>query len=337
MEISIIIPTHNRSDALAKTLSTLVKQGFDGKWEVVVVNNNSTDNTDEIVKSQQEKFPAPLYLIHESVPGPAAARNAGARKAEGEIIVFIDNDILVKPDFLRQHVETIRANPKSWFIGRVVNPPDLRETPFGRYRDDLHESYFEHLPTEEFADYNGATGQNWAMRREEFFEAGAFDDGYSIASCEDAELALRARKKGFRTMFTPKSVVVHNDWAIDLETFCERQELYSISTVLLWQKYGESSFQIQTVKENSPIDWKNDSSKIIGKKMVKIVFSTSVGYPLAKFACKSIERLAPDTKLCYKAYKTTVALAIFRGVREGFRRYASGSNNRLESKMEIGK
>ena len=317
--VSVIIPTHNRADALELTLQHLAKQDFDAAWEVIVVNNNCTDNTDEIVKNQ--KFPVSLKLIHEEKPGPAATRNAGAKAAKGEAIVFIDNDILVSPDFVRKHFETLQANPKTWFVGRVINPANLRETAFGRYRDDLHESYFQGLPTEDFVDYPGATGQNWAMRREEFFVADTFDESYSIASCEDAELALRARKQGFRTMFNPQSVVVHNDWAIDLDTFCRRQELYSISTVLLWRKYGEESFQLEIVKENAPVNWKNDSTKLIVKKTFKKIFSSTAGYSLTKSTCRLIERIAPDTKISYKAYKTAVAIAMFRGVREGFKRY----------------
>jgi len=317
--LSVVIPTHNRSDALAATLARLAEQDFGESWEVIVVNNRCTDDTDEVVRRQN--FPALLRLVHEETPGVAAARNRGAREARGEILVFIDNDILVPPCLIRQHVETLRANPNCWFIGRVVNPPELRQSAFGRYRDDLHESYFQHLPVEDCVDYDGATGQNWAMRKDEFFTAGGFDESYSIASCEDAELALRARKKGFRTMFNPKSVVVHNDWATDLDSFCRRQELYSISSVLLWKKYGEHSFQIQVVKENSPVNWRNDSLKLIGKKIAKTVLASSPGESLTNFACHSIERIAPDTKLSHKAYRTAVALAIFRGVRDGFGRY----------------
>ncbi len=317
--LSVVIPTHNRSDALAATLACLAEQDFTEPWEVIVVNNRCTDDTDEVVHRQN--FPAPLRLVHEETPGVAAARNRGAREARGEILVFIDNDILVPPDFIRQHAETLQANPDCWFIGRVINPPELRQNAFGRYRDDLHESYFQHLPTDNFADYDGATGQNWAMRKDEFLTVGGFDESYSIASCEDAELALRARKKGFRTMFNPQSIVVHNDWATDLDSFCRRQELYTISSVLLWKKYGESSFQIEIVKENSPVDWRNDSSRLIGKKIAKAVLASSLGESLTKLACRSIERIAPDTKLSYKAYRTAVALAMFRGVREGFRRY----------------
>ncbi len=317
--VSVVIPTHNRSDALAATLTRLAQQDFRCAWEVIVVNNRCEDDTDEVVRRQQ--LSVPTLLTHEETPGAAAARNRGAREACGEILIFIDNDILVPPDFIRRHAETLRVNPNCWFVGRVINPPELRDTAFGRYRDDLHESYFQDLPTQNFADYDGATGQNWAMRRDEFFSAGGFDEGYAIASCEDAELALRARQKGFRTMFNPQSVVVHNDWATDIDSFCRRQELYSISSVLLWKKYGENSFQKEIVKENSPVDPRNDSLKTIGKKITKSVFASLPGKSLTKLACGAIEKIAPDTKLSYKAYRTAVALAMFRGVREGFRRY----------------
>lgn len=322
--VSVVIPTHNRSDALAATLSKLAEQDFDESWEVVVVNNLCTDDTDEVVRGQG--FPVPLRLVHEKKPGAAAARNRGASAARGEILIFIDNDILVPTDFIRLHVETLRANPTCWFIGRVRNPPELRESAFGRYRDDLHESYFQNLPDEGFVDHGGATGANWALRREEFFCAGGFDEAYTIASCEDSELALRARKKGFRTLLNPKSVVLHNDWVIDLNSFCRRQELYSISSVLLWKQYGEESFQIEVVKRNSPVDWKNDSLRLVGEKVTKRVLATSVGSSLIKFACRSIERVAPDTELCHRAYRVAVSLAIFRGVREGFKRYAGYEN-----------
>lgn len=317
--VSVVIPTHNRSDALSHTLSSLKKQDFGELWEVIVVNNLSTDDTDEVVRRQD--FPVPLRLFHEKTPGVAAARNRGAREARGEILIFIDNDILVPADFIRRHAETLQAHPNCWFIGRVVNPPELRETAFGRYRDDLHESYFRDLPTESLADYKVATGQNWAMRREQFFSAGGFDESYAIASCEDSELALRARGKGFRTMFNPQSIVVHNDWAIDLYSFCRRQEMYSVSSVLLWKKYGEGSFQKEIVEENSPINFREDSLELIGKKTAKVILASPPGKSLTQLACCAIERVAPDTKLSHKAYRTAVALAMFRGVREGFRRY----------------
>ena len=75
-KFSVIIPTHNRAEALRLTLANLARQQFTEPWEVIVVNNRCTDNTDALVEDQD--FPAPLRLVHEDTPGAAAARNAGA-------------------------------------------------------------------------------------------------------------------------------------------------------------------------------------------------------------------------------------------------------------------
>lgn len=319
MKVSIIIPTHNRSDALAETLFHLARQDFAGAWEAIVVNNNCTDDTDAVVENY--KFPVSLKVVHETNPGPAAARNRGVDEARGEYIIFIDNDILVEADFISQHFQMLEKNPGCWFVGRVKNPKQLRATAFGRYSDDNHENNFKIYPTEGIAEINEATGANWAMRRAEFLKVGGFDSGFAIASCEDSELSLRARQAGIRTMFNPKSVVLHNDWAVNLDSYFRRQELYSISSVLLWRKYGEDSFQKQIVKENAPVDWKTDSSKTVVKKLAKSVLATTAGKSIVKSLSRLIERVAPDSSASRRAYRATIALAIFGGVREGFKRY----------------
>lgn len=319
MNVSIIIPTHNRSDALAETLARLARQDFAGAWEAIVVNNNCTDDTDDVVKNY--KFPVSLKVIHEKSPGPAAARNRGVEAARGEYIIFIDNDILVEENFISQHFQMLEENPGCWFVGRVKNPKQLRATAFGRYSDDNHENNFAIYPTETITEIDAATGANWAMRRAEFLKVGGFDRAFAIASCEDSELSLRARQAGIKTMFNPRSVVLHNDWAINLDSYFRRQELYSISSVLLWRKYGEASFQKQIVKENAPVDWKTDSAKTIAKKLAKSVLATTAGKSLAKALSRLIERAAPDSNASRRAYRATIALAIFGGVREGFKRY----------------
>jgi glycosyltransferase involved in cell wall biosynthesis len=135
MEISVVIPTHNRSAALAKTLLKLSNQQFAKSWEAIVVNNRSTDDTDEVVRRQ--RFPAPLRLVHEEKPGVAAARNAGIAVARGRYVILVDDDILVEPDFLRRHYDLLLSNPGCWITGQVVNLPEQRATPFGKYRQSL--------------------------------------------------------------------------------------------------------------------------------------------------------------------------------------------------------
>ena len=325
MKVSVIIPTHNRSDALRETLSNLARQDFAGEWEAVVVNNNSTDDTDAVVENFE--FPVPLKVVHEKIPCPAASRNAGVSAARGEYIIFIDNDILVEENFISQHVENLDENAGCWFVGRVKNPKQLRETAFGRFSDDNHENNFKAYPSGVITEIYEATGANWAMRRAEFLAVGGFDQSFAIASCEDAEFSQRAKQAGIRTMFNPHSVVLHNDWAINLDSYCRRQELYSISSVLLWRKYGEASFQKEIVKENAPVDLKTDSAKTVAKKLAKSALASTPGKACVRAVCKIIERVAPDTEISRKAYRAAVAVAIFGGVREGFKRYAENGGD----------
>jgi hypothetical protein len=161
------------------------------------------------------------------------------------------------------------------------------------------------------------TAANLALPASDFARLGGFDEGFSIASCEDWDLAWRARMTGIRVLYDPCNVAVHNDWAVSLEQFCERQRLYSISDVLLWRKYGEQSPRARLVRENSPVRWTADSPRLILKKMVKRLLATKPGRTTVRLACAVGERMAPDTWWTRRAYQLAVGSAIFKGVREG--------------------
>src|SRR2546423_2407471 len=174
--ISVVIPTQNRSEALAQTLAKLAKQQFDKTWEVVVCAHRCTDDTDETVARQE--FPVPLRLVHRGdTPGVAAARNAGARAALGEYLLFLDDDILVEPDFLRRHTDALLAHPGCWIMGQLMNLPEQERTPFGRFRRTLF-SYDP--PDSPVKESKGMTGQSISMPRADFERLGGFDETFSI-------------------------------------------------------------------------------------------------------------------------------------------------------------
>jgi len=324
VDISVIIPTHNRSDALDLTLAHLAKQNFSGSWELVVVNNNSTDNTDEIIDAWKKKFPVALTLLHELRPGPAAARNAGATVARGDYLVFIDNDILAPSEFLWRHYSNVSMAPGHWFIGRIENAAELTSTAFGRYRDHLQESFHSGLPDDFPSEYFGATGANWCMSRFEFQNVGGYDDSFVTASCEDLELAIRARKSGYKTMYDPAVTVIHNDWAIDLRAYMNRQELYSFSSVKLFQLYGADSPQYEVVRQNRSVDFAADPPLLIAKKMLKRLFTKQVSYRSIATLGLIIEKLFPDSSFSWRVYRALTSVAICKGVRKGFKELCDG-------------
>jgi GT2 family glycosyltransferase len=322
MDTTIVIPTYERVSVLLETLRALSKVSYPrGQWEAVVVDDGSGPETLARIGDWIKETGAPVRLLRQAHSGPAAARNLGAREAAGEVLIFLDNDCLVPPEFIERHLHVLRANPESWVVGRLVHPRALRSTPFGRYRDDCWEAFHRTHPEELVSETAGMTAANLALPAADFARLGGFDESFSIASCEDWDLAWRARATGVRVLYDPCNVALHNDWAVGLDQFCERQRLYSISDVLLWRKYGEQSPRARLVRENSPVQWTADPPRLILKKTAKRLLATAPGRAAVRLACATAERVAPDTSWNRRAYELAVGSAIFKGVREGLVRY----------------
>lgn len=316
IRVSVIVPTHNRADALEITLKYLAQQQFAETWEVMVVNNNCTDDTDEVFERAKKDFSVPVTLVHEQTPGAAATRNAGANAAQGEYLVFIDNDILTEPDFLQRHYDALTSNRDSWIIGQVVNLPEQEQTVFGKYRKTL----FPVLPrTAPIRETDGITGQTVSLPRRHFLELNGFDENFDVASGEDHEFAMRGRKQlGAKTFLLPSILVVHNDWAgTTIEDFSRRQRIYSQTEFYFWRKYGDEHPRRDLVRENFPAEWGKDSTALFVRKKIK----SATGHPAAQKvlsgACAVLEKVLPVPFVLWRLYKLTLAGAIYRGFQEG--------------------
>jgi GT2 family glycosyltransferase len=326
MDATVVVPTYERAGVLLETLRRLTEVDYTrGQWEAVVVDDGSSAETLEMITDWVEASGAPMRLLRQEHRGPAAARNYGAREANGDALIFLDNDCVVGRDFVRRHLTVLSEHSGSWVIGRIIHPSGMRRTPFGRYRDDLLEAFHDSHGQADVSDTEGISATNLAVWRSDFIRLGGFDEEFAIASSEDWELGRRARDQGIRILYDPHNAVVHNDWAVDLGQFCERQKLYSISDVLLWRKYGERTPRARLVHESAPIHWTGDSPWLVLKKLIKRLLATRTGRAMLRRACSIAERAVPDSRLSRHAYQAAVGVAIFQGVREGLRRYGEGS------------
>ena len=95
MKFSVIIATYNRAEELVKTLESLKSLESNGPWEEIIVDNNSSDNTRDVVTERIESFPVPLHYLMEKEQGRSGALNAGIRVAQGEILAITDDDVRV--------------------------------------------------------------------------------------------------------------------------------------------------------------------------------------------------------------------------------------------------
>ena len=100
MRYTVLIATYNRASHLRETLRDLAQLRCSEAWEVLVVDNNSSDSTHDVVVDEATRFPVDLRYLFEPVQGKPAALNSGIKASRGEIICFIDDDMRAEPDWL---------------------------------------------------------------------------------------------------------------------------------------------------------------------------------------------------------------------------------------------
>ena len=97
---SVVVPTLNRADSLRSAIESLLSQDTSLPYEIIVVDNDSSDRTRDVVESFMKKAHGRLRYVFEGVPGLSVARNAGIAAANGEVVAFIDDDAMASPDWL---------------------------------------------------------------------------------------------------------------------------------------------------------------------------------------------------------------------------------------------
>ena len=114
--VSIIIPAYNAASYLEETILSIYKQSY-STWEVILVNDGSTDNTLELIRSLNDRR---ITVINQKNAGVAAARNKGLHFAQGEYIVFFDADDLMTPDFLLERVDALNSDEGVGYVGGLI-------------------------------------------------------------------------------------------------------------------------------------------------------------------------------------------------------------------------
>jgi glucosyl-dolichyl phosphate glucuronosyltransferase len=215
MLISVIVCTYNRCELLSKALASIVgsKVPSSAGWEIIVVDNNSSDQTRHVVEDLSGRYPRRLRYHLEPEQGLSAARNAGIRMSQGDVVVFTDDDVTVEPDWLWNltapllNGEWVGAGgrivpvwgvaPPRWFPPNLIGP--IVALDLGPIRVPLTIA---------------PVGANMAFQREVFVKYGDFRTdlgrcGRRLRSGEDSEFGYRLFAAGERLCYEPSAVVHH--------------------------------------------------------------------------------------------------------------------------------
>lgn len=217
--VSVVIPTRNRSRLLREAINSILCQTMPvDQFEIVVVDNNSSDDTPAVIQQLQQLAPCVIkyHRLHSDC-GPAHARNSGVRLAEGEFIAFTDSDCRAEPHWLERGIATFKDDV-GFVCGVLLHKPEQKVEFFSGAYDELKEEH----PTYPTC--------NSIYRRGVFLEMKGFDEALCFRTffdnkpveCADTDLAWRVKERGWRSVFLRDLIIYHEvplrtplNWIID--------------------------------------------------------------------------------------------------------------------------
>ncbi len=259
MKASVIIPTYNRAYILGYCLKYILNQTTTD-YEVIVVDDGSTDETHQLIaklkslelirkdfiKGSRLNSSKLKYIRNERQQGQAVVRNIGIREAKGEIIIFVDSDVLVDRNFVKDHIEG-HASDKlivQGLVRHIFAPKDMGK--FSLKIDGL--------------SFGGLVTQNVSVQKKWLIKVGLMDEKFGITmGYEDTDLGRRLKNIGLRTVYKwRKCRAYHVDGYPDAEKFrhCfQRRYEWSRNIVYFADKYGRTPINRSSTIKTKQVFW----------------------------------------------------------------------------------
>lgn len=238
--ISVIVPVYNGERQISRCINSLSEQTKKPD-EIIVVDDGSMDKTKEIVRKFRK-----VILLSQEHKGPASARNMGARKAKGDILLFTDSDCEPEGGWVSEMAKPFREKEVAGVQGRYLT---RQKGLVPRFVQLEIEDRYDRMRKFEKIDFIGSYSA--AYRRRVFLEAGGFDESFPTASGEDPELSFKLSKSRHRMIFNEKAIVYHNH-ADSLGSYLKQKFWRAYWRVLLYRKHPnkitKESYTPQTLK-----------------------------------------------------------------------------------------
>lgn len=326
--LSVIIPTHNRPEALSRTLDSLAGQilpGYlnPGGFEVIVVDNgadNLYSSVNNIDPDDSSSYPFDLKILRHAEPSPTHARNLGAQNSQADVLVFLDDDICVASSGLAVLLTHCQQSKKTIFLGVLTLPIEILET------SSFARAFDEPIPPADYeAHYTQCKTGLLAIRKEDFYSLGMFQDPTGgWPNWDDVDFGCRAQRQGHRFWICVDAVGVHWDYAArSLDQAAKRLERAGVSAVRLFQVYPELQVELPMFRDMLPFDRDQDDLRLRLRKFTRRIASHRLILWALEQIVQTLESFHVSAAQLRRWYTWVVGGHIFRGVQKGIRTYGS--------------
>lgn len=319
MELSVIIPTHNRAETLPRTLAALARQSLSAaSFEVLVVDDGSTPDQRSTVRDVVARHG--FRLLEQDQGGLASARNHGAEHAAGRILWFLDDDVVPGPDAAAQHLAShAAAGEPAAVVGSLPFPEDIPTDAFLWYlkRSGHYDLYANPRKYKEGRPPMPPLNGNSSVPRSLFHDIGRYDASFRQYGGEDLELGHRLARAGVPFVYNPRAVGVHHH-VKRFDRFCTDMERAGESLIRLYRKYPE-------IKGPKKIDLVEDpySALPLRKQAAKLVMSLGLGFPAILALPRLLIRLSGERHalrhVLFPLYRWVAYTHYAAGMRRGLR------------------
>jgi len=235
--ISVVIPVHNSNQTLRECLDAIFSNKFED-FEVIVVDDKSTDNSVEIIKNYKCKS-----IKLDENKGPAFARNTGANSATGDILLFIDSDVIIKSDALINVNQLFKDNRETIFQGIYTHDTNYKNIST-QYQQSFY-SYYTWNPKDKYT--NILTSCYFAIAKKKFFECEGFNTKIKRATAEDEEFGYKLVDKGYK-IFISRELSAQHKVNYTLPIFIKRNFIMYIDTAQMYLR--NLTYVKKRVKQN---------------------------------------------------------------------------------------
>jgi GT2 family glycosyltransferase len=315
--LSVIIPNFNRADALRETLHSLDHQTLEpDSFEVLVVDDGSTDGSISLLKGLGDEVAFPLRLITQKNLGPGAARNRGAEEASSDLLLFWDSDMVAAATTLEIHRDLHLQNRSALASGarRAWAPATTSLFDEILKADQVGQDHMGEAPS-----FWEALSSNLSIHRLDFCNLGGFDE--NLWAFEDTDLAYRALQAGLALLFSREAIGYHNH-PLTLDQACLHQRSYQRYAAAFLAKHPELQGEIGYLKDKDPIHLGSDPVGLVVRKAVRQIIALPPVLSLLKALIPPVERHYPDPRLLSFLYWKILASFQLIGYREGLREFA---------------